>query len=290
MFGDRLNRSWQIVKESYRVLVANPALLIFPVLSGIAVLIVSIPFFGIMAASGIASRHHHFSMQGVHYLVTALSYFANYLVIVFFNSALVACAHEALQGRKTTVGYGLQVAISRLPQIIGWAALAATVGTALRLIGERLGFVGTIVTGFLGVAWNIAVFFVVPELVIDKESPVSALKKSTAMLKDTWGERLVVGVGAGYSMIWVVLLGMIPVAAMIFFLSNNMLLLGAMAGIGLALYIVAVCVIFSAITTIFQTALYLYCRDGKAPIGFGEQSMQAAFAVKPQRKIFGRLV
>jgi len=36
----------------------------------------------------------------------------------------------------------------------------------------RTGILGRLVVGIIGMVWNVAVFFVVPVLVIDKESPL----------------------------------------------------------------------------------------------------------------------
>jgi len=52
----------------------------------------------------------------------------------------------------------------------------STVGLILRTIAERTGILGRLVVGIIGMVWNVAVFFVVPVLVIDKESPFDAIK------------------------------------------------------------------------------------------------------------------
>jgi len=59
MFGDRVNRSWLVAKESYAVLKSNPGLTLFPVLSAIATVLVSIPFLILLVPIAIASKGHH---------------------------------------------------------------------------------------------------------------------------------------------------------------------------------------------------------------------------------------
>jgi len=291
MLGDRFNRSWQVTKDSWQVLRANPALALFPVISGLGTLIVSVPFLIALAAISMGDRGHgiqHHTFSTLHYALSGAMYFCTYFVVIFFNSALVACAHESLQGRPTSIGSGIDAAIKRLPQILGWTLVASTVGIILRTIGQQTGIVGRIATAIIGIAWNIAVFFVVPCLVIDQENPFAALKSSTAMLKQTWGERIILGVGVGYAIGMLALLALIPLVAGIFLMSNNMVALGLLLLVMAVLYWIVVAVAGSAVTTIYQTALYLYSRHDTVPVGFNAEYMRSAFAPRPERKFFGR--
>jgi hypothetical protein len=204
---DRFNRSWQVAKESYAVLCSNPSLVFFPFASGAAAVFVSLPFIGLL----IAFHPHHGPWAAAHYAIVAAMYFADYFAIIFFNSALVACAHENLNGRPSSVRFGIEAASKRLPQIFCWALIASTVGLVLRFIGERTGIIGRIVTSLIGLVWNIAVYFVVPCMVVDNEGPVTALKTSTGLIKRTWGERLILGVGVGSALAVFFLMAIIPI-------------------------------------------------------------------------------
>jgi len=59
---------------------------------------------------------------------------------------------------------GLQMANKRLPQIFGWAVLAATVGMILNMIEEKSEFIGRLVASILGGLWTVATYLVVPTL------------------------------------------------------------------------------------------------------------------------------
>ena len=68
------------------------------------------------------------------YLVAFAYYFCNYFVIVFFNAALISCALLQFHGETPTLGDGLRAAWSRLPQILAWALVSATVGMLLKAV------------------------------------------------------------------------------------------------------------------------------------------------------------
>ena len=67
----------------------------------------------------------------------------------------------------------------------------------LRAVQERMGFIGKIVVGIIGMAWNVATFLAVPVLVAEDVSPVDAVKRSMSLLKKTWGEQLMGGFSIG---------------------------------------------------------------------------------------------
>src|SRR5207344_793143 len=128
-------------------------------------------------------------------LIAFLCYLVQYTVISFANTALVGAALIRLRGGDPTVADGFRIASQRLVPILGYALIAATVGTALRVITERVGIIGRIVISLIGFAWTIATYLVVPVLAAEDIGPVDAVKRSTQLLKSTWGEQLVGNAG-----------------------------------------------------------------------------------------------
>jgi len=192
----RFSRSWQIFKSSASVLNENKKLLIFPLLSSVAALIVMASFGATYLLLGHGSEATSSNDTSA---IEALYLFAMYLVLysitIFFNSALVAVAAKYMEGGEPTVGDGFNIAFSKIGIIFGYAAIAATVGVLLRALEQRLGFIGQIVVGLLGVAWTAATFLVVPLLVHRDIGPVDAVKESALLLKATWGENIIANAG-----------------------------------------------------------------------------------------------
>src|SRR5207237_3156912 len=139
-------------------------------------------------------------------------YVANYFVILFFNVALVGIANSRLMGGNWTFRDGIELAWARKGTILQWAFVAATVGMILRTMEERMGLIGRIVMRIIGIAWTLACYFVVPVLAFEDLSPVAAIKRSSKLFRDTWGEKVIGGLS--FSLVSFVL--MLPAFALWF--------------------------------------------------------------------------
>jgi len=189
-FFDRLSNGWAITKSSFSILKKNKQLLIFPVLSGVSmVLIIASIVVPILAAAGwdVDGINIGFSNDAVPYLFMFLFYLVNYFVVVFFNMALIHCTKLYLQGEEVSVATGLKFSMSRIGVIFLWAMFAATVGTLLKALQENSGWLGKLLAGALGMVWGITTFFVVPVIAYENLGPIKAFKRSAQIMKEKWG-------------------------------------------------------------------------------------------------------
>ena len=193
----KLSDSWELVKASASVLAADKELVVFPILSSIALVATCAIFFAPLAVIGFGSEASD-TLHIAAYVGSFLFYFVATFIMIFFNSALVGAALIRLDGGDPTVSDGLRIARERLGVILRWSLLAATVGMVLKAGRERAGFLGRLVIGLIGLAWNLATFLVVPVLVTHGLGPIESLKKSGALLKKTWGEQIVGNLGLGF--------------------------------------------------------------------------------------------
>jgi hypothetical protein len=272
----KITRTWSLMSECWQVLKQDKSLLVFPLISGICCLLLLASFSVPLYTTGAwepPGRDATTQQQAAYYVMLFAFYVCNYFIVVFFNAAIVACAAIRLGGGNPTIGDGLRAAASRLPAIAGWALVSGTVGLVLRIIEDRSERVGRIVAGLLGMAWTIVSFLVVPILVLENKGPIAALKDSTALLKKTWGEQLV----GNFSFGMLFFLLAIPAFGLIvlgFFLGSGVALT---ACLGLAaVYLIGLALVQSALQAIFQTALYLYARDGQVPEGFHAEVLEGA--------------
>jgi uncharacterized membrane protein (DUF485 family) len=269
---------WELMKASGRVLRLDKELLVFPFLSGIACLLVVGSFALPMFLSGAFTIDHHagqVTQNPLAYVVLFAFYFCNYFVIVFFNSALVACAIIRFNGGDPTLSDGLQAAASRLPQILGWSLVSATVGFVLKMVESRSEKLGTFVAGLLGLAWSIATFFVVPVIVVEKLGPIDAIRRSGSILRQAWGESFVANQGIGLFVFLFSLLACIP--ALLGVLSHVPALM--IAGIAVTvLAIVILSAVSAALHSILLAAIYVFAANGRVPDAFERGSLESAFA------------
>jgi len=203
-------RSWDLARQSWGVLKRNPSLSVFPIVSSVVTLLLTISFF--VPLYLILKPTDLKQMPPVGYVVSAIFYLVSYFVVIFFNVGLVHCARKALAGEPTTFSDGMKAASSKLGPILIWTLIAATVGWVLHTISERSGIVGRIIIAILGAAWNVLTFFVIPVLVFENVGPIEAIKRSGSTMSKTWGTSLIGNAGIGLA---IFLLGLIPIPLII---------------------------------------------------------------------------
>ena len=274
-----VGNSVALMKASLNVLKLDKELMVFPVLSGIASILIMVSFVAPIAATGAWTV---FEEGGGGYMgmsIMFLFYVVQYTVIFFFNSALVGAALIRLDGGDPTVSDGLAIASKRMSAIIGYAVIAATVGMILKMISERGGMFAKIASMFAGMAWTLATYMAVPVLVTKDVGPVDAIKESAAIFKRTWGENMVGNFGLSWAMFfafaaWTAVLfalgwaaGMIAPVAIL-----------GVVGVGLVGY-VFLALVGSALSGIYTAALYRYAMTGESQY-FDAQIMGNAFRQK----------
>ena len=114
---DRLSRSWRLVKASAAVLRQDKELLLFPLISlGALVLVLAsfaVPVIGLGVLDGLSGHSDQRISIGM-YAIAFLFYFSQYFVIFFFNAALVGAAMMRLDGGNPTFGDGLRIASAKI--------------------------------------------------------------------------------------------------------------------------------------------------------------------------------
>ena len=276
-------RSWALARASMAVLRSDKELLAFPLLSALCAILIAatflLPLFGFdMLGQLDRSR----GVPAGFYILGFAFYLVQYFVAFFFTTALVGAAMVRLDGGDPTIGTGLRIAAGKWTTILGYAAIAATVGMILRGIEQRAGVVGKLVAGVVGVAWTLAIFLAVPVLVAQDVGPVEAVKRSASLLKRTWGEGLIgnggIGLVGGLAAVVVMIVGL----ALTGFLAKAGLGAAAVAAIALSvLAVVGIGLVQSALGGIYSAALYRYAVNGDAPAGFDGVLLRDAF----QRKV-----
>lgn len=273
-FFTRLSNGWTIALNSFKVLKENKQLILFPILSGISLILVMGSFVTVFLASAGWDLDNISEPSRVGtYGIMLLYYVINYFVVVFFNTALIHCSRLYFQGEEPTIQKGIQFSLSRIGVILSWALFAGTVGTVLRIIQENVGWLGKLVTSIIGIVWNVATFFVVPVIAYENAGPIEAFKRSSQIMREKWGENL----GASFSFGIIQLLAMVLVAVPLFLAG---FFIHPLVGVVLALLgVFLVIAIMSAAHTIFISAVY-HNVTGDPVRHFNQQQIDQLFAEK----------
>jgi hypothetical protein len=142
----------------------------------------------------------------------------------------------------------------------------------LRWLDERAGLVGRIVIGLVGMGWNIATYLIVPVLVTEELGVMDSVRRSSELLRKTWGEQLCGAIAFG----WAGLLFAVPG-----------IVLGAIGFNGFwpmipvaVLYFVTLAAVLSAARQVFTVALYRYATTGEPPEGYTGPGLHGAVRVR----------
>jgi hypothetical protein len=272
----RLARSYALFTASLRVLRAHKGLAWFPVLAGIAGLLVAGAFLTPAFFTAHVQTGDVQPTPGTWVLLAAF-YLVSAFVTIFFNAALISQADVALRGDGGVpgVGAGLAAAGRRWPALLGWAGVTATVSLVLRTLEERLGFLGQIVSSLVGMAWRVTTFLVLPVVLLEGTGVRDGVKRSVELFRRAWGENVAGTAGIGLVGFLLTLVGYAV------FLGAGFLLGGSatvFVCVGLAIvWTLLVAVFVTTLSGIYQTALYRYAADGVVPGEFAAVDFAGAF-------------
>jgi hypothetical protein len=292
MFGS-IRRSIRLIGESYRVLRQDPELILLTLASffGISILTVALGGFGLI--TGAFSLENE-TISGLGFALMAMGYFGGYFTIIYFQVALVAAVMHRMDGYDPDIRYALNRANHRLGAIVMWASIAATVGLLLRALesaargknGEQPNMLAQIVIGLLGFSWSMIVFFVIPVIVVEQTSGLNAIKRSSSILKDKFGETVVGNQGIGLIVfLATALFAGIPLllGTMVWNSTPALGIVFLISGLGIGVFLAAG---GASLDSTYRAVLYRYATAGEGG-QFSREVLDSAFRPKNDLRRFG---
>ena len=302
---NRFQRSWLLVKSSIAVIARNKQLLVFPIVvfvctAAIVLFFLAPPLLRPTGYSYVSADHwttiyhslfHETGGSGqTHVVFTRVAwvyfgfvYFVAMFIATFCNVAFYHEILAALTCQSVSVGRGLKFAMSKLGSIFMWTLFAGLVGLIIKMIEERLDFIGEMIGRLVGLAWSVAAVFAIPIIVREEgnANPLAVLQKSAGVLKRTWGEALIGYAGLSIanglivfgSLIWLV--GTIAVS-----IALHVPWLIAVA------VIVWLCALFvwsyvaGVASNVYRGALYLYAAEGMIAEPYNREVLDMAWKFK----------
>lgn len=287
-----------LMRASWSTLRMDKEMILLPIYSALAafglfIIIGAIAWFsgairynGLDLASNSMAEPLEFISPWLDALFFFLYYFSAILATNFFTAALVAAALRRFEGGDPTVKYGIGKAAEKFWPIAQFSLLSSSVGTVLRILGERLPLAGRIAAYIAGAAWSIATVFAIPVIVASDRpvGPVQAVRQSADIFKKVWAKDFTGGISMGLIFLMaVVSLIILIVISVILAIMVDFFTLFITLPIIVAL-LVLIASISSALNGIFHAALYRYAATGESPAQFDKNLLRAAF--RPNKKWF----
>ena len=313
----KFKTSWNLFRCSLSVINKNKKLLLFPVIGFIFIVIIGLFFLSpvlVWDSGHSITELSHWQTLGQHihemvgnkkvtggmvikqlfgnywYAWFVLFYLISMFSTTFLNVAFYNEIINGLNGKRVSLLRGINVALSKIKLIIIWSLFAGAIGLIIRNLEERLGFVGKLIMGLIGIAWSVASIFVIPVIIREEKSsnPLKLLKTSAQMLKRTWGETVIgyAGISVFSLLIFLISLPLLFLACIIFIGMN---ISNAGVIIVMLIFLYTICMLMLAYLStianhVYRGALYLYATEGVIPGSFDEDMMNKAWKVKKVKK------
>jgi hypothetical protein len=216
----KLQRSWLLFNTSLKVLLQNRKLLLFPLVSSLAIAVMILFFaapiifmptghsilevdhwnaveqkiFGSSptkaVTDGLAAIDRNddanieiqfdFNPKRGWLIYLAFGYLASMFVATFSNVAFANEILNGLNGRAVSVKSGFRFAWSRVSSILVWSLFAGVIGFIIQSLEQHFGWIGKIILNLVGVVWSVASVFVIPTIVREGSTNPAELLRKSA--------------------------------------------------------------------------------------------------------------
>ncbi len=270
----RISNGWRIGLRGLAIIRDHPKLIIYPVLTGLALISLSVLFFFIalfIKDPYVTGWDVHFggTLDWVALFVYGL---ASVFISTFIQVALVYNIDRVFDNEEIDIMAGLEHSSQRIGKVFTWAVFAATVGGILRFVEENFGTFGRLVSGIFGLAWGLITYFVIPILTFEDLGPLESARRSADIIKAKWGSTI--GAGATFAAFYILgFVGAIISAVILWRIHPAVSLLFSVTAFFLIMSVV------SAARTVFLTAAYRHTL-GNTPYDFDETMLDSLFRQK----------
>lgn len=255
-----------LTKASWHVLRRHPTLIWFPILSVFAT-------FVLLALVGPLLP----MLEDLPWIAVLAVMFLVHVVQVFFSVGLTSEALKALRGDQTiTIGGGLATAMGRGPAIVSLAAVTATFGFVLEIMGRSNNGALRLARALFGTGWSLVTYLAVPVMVQERRGGIPSLRRSGDLFRRTWGETTLSEVGLRVLTQWLVIM-LVIVSVLLLHLFGKSLF-----AVLLILSITCAAVgVIGSLEAIYRAALYVFASEGVVPEPFASAELDAIWRTKP---------
>ena len=264
-WGERFWAGVDLAKTCWTVLRDEPMLLVVPLMTLLASVIVIVPL--LLLSGGPADPQADRVLAGIQAVAVGL------VVAVLGNlgsAVVVSAATTRLEGLRPDLGTSWKATMARLPQLTGLAVIMVAERAITGALRETPW--GRFLADLLDRSWDFASFLSIPVILFEGAQPFGAVKRSGELVISRWGTQLTargvlhlaVFVCALPLLLAMVLLGWLfsPVVAMVMFV----------------VWLLLVVAVSTALNGILSAAMYRFAVTGLVVPGFREADMWRMFS------------
>ena len=269
----RLSNAWRLSKASWQVLSHDRELIAIPIVAGIGAILAFLAIVGpgvLLLGDGGEDSSGNWAL----WVLGALALVVATWISAVGQATVVAGAAQRMDGGNPTIGSSFEVARTRLGRILEWAVLATVVSIVLDQIEERLGILGRVISWIGSVAFTVMSFLALPVIVFENVGAIDAFKRSSQLLKATWGEQVAFSFAIGL-LGFLLALPAILVGGLL--LATGVVVLQAVGVLAAVAWIALVMAVTSALSAVFKAALYRYAVGKPVDPAFSPSDLSGAF-------------
>lgn len=278
MFSN-IKKGWALGKATRRLVFKDKKLMIFPLISALAVIVEII---AILVPSTLFLMVYSNSFY--YYLLILILF---YFVVTFTSTYVIMAMFIGFRGFSKGQTIGFKDAFKQVRPygklIAEWSLFYAVIIVGIRLLESRMrGIAGMIFGAAIAFAIGIATLFVVPVILDKKLSPIKAIKESSSFIIKNFGKAFG---GLAYVDLYglaIIFLGILAAIAGFSLVSLNLFAGAAVMLMGIGIIAIGA-MITSMLSNIFRLIIYDFVSYGKVPEGFTADMLKNA--VKQKRKM-----
>ncbi len=257
----RITLSKQFVQESWALICENKSLYWLPLLNLLvsSILVLGVVF-DVVWPLVYAGEAHTETVSVLQIIIGVILLLLIPLISNVFNATIIFFCHAKINEEETSLSKAFSKSLKFWPQLLVWSFLQTLVGTILNIIDNGHPTVANfVIDAFLGAAWALLSFFVMPVMLLENKNAFSAIKESTGIVREIWGKRAIISLGL-VSLLFFVLL---VLGAGGIFLSFNVAdeFTPVLLGISI-IYLIAVLYTRRLMMTVVRLKLYLAVKTG----------------------------
>lgn len=272
---EKIENSWKLAKECWRVLMLDKEMLAYPIINAIlSIGVIIIAYFGLVELGLVGQGKDNPLTENekvLTWVLLAITVYGIIFIQSFSQTAVIAAALIRLRGNNPTLLDGFNVAALKVLHIAVWSFVHFLFGIVRSLIMSLFKgkFVRERVGDLIESGWNVLTVFIIPIIIVENTNVYDALKRSKSLLKEKWGEAIGLEVGF-YSLAWIIAIPLALIFVLGFHLYETSPILSITVFSVAVIFTIATSAIYSALTGISKAVMYNFATGNKIPTGFDQ--------------------